>query len=72
MGTQARFVVRATLTGVAAANASLVTLLVAGDPVSARAVAICVSLGLGSSLAYAGIGAVVPQVEPHVGNQLDE
>ena len=72
MSAAARFIVRAALVGISAANASLLTALMAGEALDARAIGILASIGLGSALAYAGIGAAVPQVEPHIGNEMPE
>jgi hypothetical protein len=63
----ARFVLRAVLVGVAVAAAKLQGNLpgISGsDAIDAALAAII------ASLAYAGIGVAVPQVEPKVGNKL--
>jgi hypothetical protein len=64
---EARFALRATLFGVAGANASLATALPGlswSDGVTA------LILGIGSALGYAGIGAIAPAVEPTIGRKL--
>lgn len=67
MSVYARFVLRAALSGAFASNGVLLSALpgiTGGDALLA------LFTGIGSALAYAGIGAAVPQVEPHVGNKL--
>lgn len=63
----ARFALRATLVGVAAANAVLLAALpgINGDDITKACL-----IGLGSALAYAGIGVARPEVEPSVGKKL--
>jgi hypothetical protein len=64
----ARFALRAFLFGVAGANAVLIAALPGLDLDDATKAFL---IGLGSALAYAGIGASVPQVEPSVGKKLE-
>jgi hypothetical protein len=68
---RARFALRAVLVGVAASNAAFLTALYAGQAISSTFVAILVSVGVAHSLAYAGIGAAVPSVEPSIGHTPD-
>lgn len=64
-----RFALRAVLVGVLASLAALKSSI--GGGLDAAEVVDVISAFLGAAAAYAGIGAVVPQVEPSVGNQLD-
>lgn len=64
----ARFALRSVLVGVAAANAAFLAMLYAGQSISGTAIAIIGSVGISHGLAYAGIGAAVPSVEPSIGN----
>lgn len=68
---QARFALRATLFGVAATNASLLA-SITGSSLTWNEAAFAFLTGVSTGLAYAGIGAAVPQVEPNVGNKLDK
>lgn len=70
MGKTGRFLLRTALTGIAAVQASLLTVALSSESFSTNDFVVAGLLGLGASLAYAGIGAAVPQVEPHVGNEL--
>ncbi len=70
MGQTARYLIRTALFGIGSANAALLTALYADQAINGRFIALLVSLGVGSALAYAGIGAAVPQVEGGIGNKL--
>ncbi len=72
MGPTARYALRCLLWGIAAANSSLITVAVAGDPITANAGIVALLLGVGATLTYAGIGAAIPQVEPNIGNVLED
>ena len=61
-----RFVLRACVFGAAAA----VTFLLASEPIGWDDGVGAILRFAGGALAYAGIGAAVPQVEPHVGRKL--
>lgn len=69
MNATARYLLRCALSGVAAAQASLLTAALA-DGINGNDILIAGLLAIGAALAYAGIGAAVPQVEPHIGNEL--
>ena len=66
---QARFVLRCVLFGV---SAFLVALQAQGTPVTFEAVWSSAIAGGIAALAYAGIGAAVPAVEPNIGNTRPE
>lgn len=68
MSPLARMALRCALTGAFTANGILIAAL---PGISANDLTYAALTGLGSALAYAGIGAAVPQVEPHVGNKLE-
>lgn len=70
MNAQARYLVRVALFGIGAANAALLTGLYAGEALDQRFILVLVSLGVGSALSYAGIGAAVPQVEGTTFNRI--
>jgi len=71
MGPTARYLLRCILYGVAAAQASLLTVALASGGIDQNDGVIAILLAIGASLAYAGIGAAVPQVEPKIGNKLE-
>jgi hypothetical protein len=62
-----RYLTRCVLSGVAAANAILLAALPGLDADDLTKAGL---IGLGTSLAYAGIGAASQNVEPKVGNKL--
>jgi len=63
----ARFALRCALCGVAAANAYLLGALPGIDGAEALEAALT---GIGGAFSYAGIGALLPQVEPSIGRKL--
>lgn len=65
---RSRFALRAILVGVAASNAAFLTIVYAGHAITGSSVGILISVGVAHALAYAGIGAAVPSVEPSIGN----
>ena len=72
MGATGRYLLRSILSGVAAAQASLLTAALATGGIDANDGLVAFLLAVGATLAYAGIGAVIPQIEPRVGNTLPE
>lgn len=68
---QARYVLRAVLTGVLAALVSIQA-SASGTDLHWDEVLQAVIAGGIASLVYAGIGAAVPAVEPSIGNKQDE
>lgn len=66
---ESRYVLRSSLAGVAAADASLVTAALNGG-IGWDDGVIGLLLGVGSALAYAGIGAATKPVEPNIGNTM--
>lgn len=64
----ARYVLRAVLFGL---SGFLVALQAHGTPVDTNGLIDSLIAGGLAGLAYAGIGAAVPAVEPHIGNKLD-
>lgn len=64
---EARFALRSTLVGVAAVVASLTGNL---PGIDGGELVESLLVGAGAALSYAGIGALVPAVEPHIGNKL--
>jgi len=67
----ARYVLRCLLYGVGAFLASLQASTLGSDLTSSEFWAAVIAGGI-ASLAYAGIGAAVPAVEPSIGNKRDE
>lgn len=69
MNVQARYVLRAAiaaaLAGLGAASGALVD-----GGISAAEIITIISATLTAGGLYAGVGAAVPQVEPHIGNKL--
>jgi len=70
MGSTARFALRAGLTGFAAANASLLTVALKAGAIGLFDFAIAGIIGFGAALAFAGIGAAIPQVDGSIGNKI--
>lgn len=64
---RSRFALRAVLVGILAGIAVLKTALGDGD-LSPAEIADVLGSTLGAALAYAGIGAAVPSVEPSIGH----
>lgn len=65
---ESRYVLRSTLVGVGGFLSSLSASMVGSDLTSGETV-LAISTGFGMALAYAGIGAAFPQVEPSIGNK---
>lgn len=66
MSPAVRYLVRAVLTGISAAQASLLTVAASGDGFTTRTYVTAGLLGLGGFLAYLGIGVASTNVEPAV------
>lgn len=71
MGATARFVLRLSIAGSLAVLAALGSALVDGTITPAEMVAVA-SSGVGALAIYSGLGFAVPQVEPHIGNELED
>jgi hypothetical protein len=69
MGPTGRFLLRAGIATTLAALAALTTALTDGS-VSTVEIVTVASATVGALGIYAGVGAAVPQVEPHIGNEL--
>lgn len=71
MSPTARYVLRCVLFGVSAILVSLQASAAGSDLQSSEVVQALIAGGI-AALAYAGIGAASANVEPHIGNTLDE